>query len=73
MPNKTRVLVEAFVVATVMAIIFGVVHTTHMMISKSAAMTHLALVLQVALVGFLGHVLFEYSGANAWYARQYSR
>ena len=67
----TKLAIEALVVGVVMATIFAVVHAVHMYISKKAAMTHVALLLQVVLVGFVGHIAFECSGVNKWYVRNY--
>ena len=49
---------EAFVVGLVMMIIFMIIHKYDKNTTRSAFLT-----------GVLGHLMFEYAGANKWYCK----
>ena len=64
-PGVLQLLIEGAVVGLVFAILFGIVHFIFMRFFADEAMkNHTLLVLQVALAGFVGHVLFELTRLN---------
>ena len=66
-----RLLLEAAAVAVGFVVLFFAVHVPTMHFFGAAAMTnHGLLAAQAAIAAALFHVLFEYSGLNAWYCRQ---
>ena len=71
MPSIGRVALKAIVVGIVFALLFGTVHAIDMVVRKEAAMTHVALAFHALLAGTIGHVAFEVSGMNRWYAAGY--
>ena len=67
-----RVIVEAFVVGLAMTVLFAVIHYVLMVIpatEKISMEMHVGGPLQVFLAGFIGHFVFERTGANKWYCK----
>lgn len=71
MPSPTRVALEAVIVGVTFVLLFGIIHAIDMQHRGEKAMTHGALTCHAFLSGAIGHVLFESTGVNRWYAGHY--
>ena len=71
MPSASKVAAEALVVGAVFAVFFALVHAADMASRGQAAMTHPSLGGQTFVAAALGHVLFEVTGLNRYYANNY--
>ena len=71
MPTASKVFIEAIVVGFVFLALFLAVHSVDMSLRKGKSMTHEGMVLQAFVAGLLGHLIFEITSVNKWYAKQY--
>ena len=73
MPSAAKVVVEALVVGVIFTVVFAVVHMADMSLRPIAAMGHQGLGCQAFAAAALGHILFEVSGLNKYYADNYNK
>lgn len=71
MPSAAKVFVEALVVGVLFTVLFAVVHVVDMGLRGQAAMTHISLGCHAFVAAALGHVLFEVTRLNEYYAKNY--
>jgi hypothetical protein len=66
--NVSTLLIEGVVVALLIALIYYVLR-----MAVSYKQTLLNDTLAIAMAGLLAHLLFEYTGMNAWYSKEYCK
>lgn len=66
-----KILVEAVIVGVAFTFFFIIAHVIDMSIDPKSAMSHQGIFTQAFVAGLIGHIVFEVSGVNKWYAKQY--
>ena len=72
MPSVTKVFSESIVVGIIFVLLFLAIHSIDMELNVKSSMSHSGMLRQAFIAGMLGHIIFEYTGINKWYVKQYN-